>query len=187
MYAVVFGLAVVLVLYVVGRPLISPDAVLEGFWFEPSGQSDALEREKALAALAEVENDYQMNKLSAADYEELKARYTRRALALMQAPGVGHPRGTGRGARGAASGSTAAGRKARLVQADAEAEAEVMLVSLTEAVEAADAADAAEASGPSGASGMAQGRFCHCCGAALLRPGQRFCQTCGAAQEGMGS
>lgn len=180
MYAVVFGLAVVLVLCVVGRPLISPEAVLEGFWFEPPRESAALEREKALAALAEVENDYQMNKLSAADYEELKARYTRRALALMQAPTAGRVRGAGRG-RVASAGPTAAGRKARLVQADAEAEAEVMLASLTEAVEAA------EASGASGASGMARARFCHYCGAALLRPGQRFCHACGEAQEGIGS
>lgn len=163
MYAVVLVLAVGLVLYVVGRPLISPDAVLEGFWFEPAEESAELEREKALAALAEVENDYQMNKLSATDYEELKARYTRRALALMQAPPAEHTPSVG---HSSLTGRTASSRNARVLQADAEAEAEIMLASLAEAAEA---------------------RFCHHCGAALAHPGQRFCQACGQGQQGVGS
>ncbi len=167
MYAVVFGLAVGLVLYVVGRPLISPDAVLEGFWFEPAEESAELEREKALATLAEVENDYQMNKLSAADYEELKARYTRRALALMQAPSARRTLGAG---RPSPASRAAAARDARLLLADAEAEAEVMLASL------------AEADGLTGSGA----RFCHHCGAALPHPGQRFCHACGQAQQGVG-
>ncbi|MCL5676312.1 MAG: hypothetical protein M1602_00200 [Firmicutes bacterium] len=166
MYAAVFVLAVGLVLYVVGRPLIGPDAVPEGFWLEPEGAPSALERERILTALAEVENDYQMNKLSPGDYEELKARYTRMALALLPASAL----------RAAAPPQRRSARDERSFLADVEAEAEALLTSL------------AEAGGPTGASASADGtdsgslaRFCHSCGAALAHPGQRYCQACGQA------
>ena len=53
----------------------------------PDAELEETPRGQALLALKEIEFDRATGKLSDADYEELKARYTARALLLLDSPG----------------------------------------------------------------------------------------------------
>ena len=87
------GLAVALaagVLWIVFQPLVrrGPTALAPAEPLDPEETT----RGVALTALKEIEFDRATGKLSDADYEELKARYTGAALAaLRKDPGVGGP------------------------------------------------------------------------------------------------
>ena len=61
----------------------SPDAAFLELEETPRGQ--------ALLALKEIDFDRATGKLSEPDYEELKARYTEKAIALLDAGAAGHP------------------------------------------------------------------------------------------------
>ena len=61
----------------------SPDATFLELEETPRGQ--------ALLALKEIDFDRATGKLSESDYEELKARYTEKAIALLDAGAAGHP------------------------------------------------------------------------------------------------
>ncbi len=78
MYAVyIFGsIMAILVAAVIFAPLI------EGRWREGKGGTSAADRkETALAALRELEFEYQTGKVSDEDYTTLRTRYAREALA----------------------------------------------------------------------------------------------------------
>ncbi len=78
MYAVyIFGsIMVILVAAVIFAPLI------EGRWREGKGGTSAADRkEAAIAALRELEFEYQTGKVSDGDYATLRTRYAREALA----------------------------------------------------------------------------------------------------------
>ena len=78
MYAVyIFGtIMAILVAAVIFAPLI------EGRWREGKGGSSAADRkEAAIAALRELEFEYQTGKVSDEDYATLRTRYARDALA----------------------------------------------------------------------------------------------------------
>ena len=78
MYAVyIFGaIMAILVAAVIFAPLI------EGRWREGKGGTSAADRkETAIAALRELEFEYQTGKVSDEDYALLRARYAREALA----------------------------------------------------------------------------------------------------------
>jgi hypothetical protein len=86
------GAALLLSLLALGillAPLIWPGpgpSESEGVAPSDEGLEDT-PRGQALLALKEIEFDRATGKLSDADYEELKARYTARALLLLDAPG----------------------------------------------------------------------------------------------------
>ncbi|MGE5591642.1 MAG: zinc ribbon domain-containing protein [Bacillota bacterium] len=165
MYAIVLILVLGIVLYLIGQPLVRPEAG-EDTPLLP-GRVDLLEteRERVFAALAEVENDYQMHKLSEADYQELKGQYARQAVQYLKAAGSGPPRAT----RAPAPRTASAPRRlpADLRQVEAEAEAEVAL--------ALDAVKGKPAAAPGSL-------HCPHCGAELLSAGQKFCHICGKTQ-----
>ena len=154
MYTVVLVLVLAAVFYLVGLPLFRPDPEEEALLLWTPAPSADLERERVFGALAELEADYQMNKLSEADYRELKAEYVRQAAGyLKSAPSresVGHKAGVDWSAL------------------EAEAEAEVALA-LKLAGEAGVAVTTA---------------YCPHCGAQLLSAGQKFCHACGKMQRG---
>jgi len=97
-YAVyIFGsIMAILVAAVIFAPMV------EGHWSEgKDGNSAADRKEAAIAALRELEFEYQTNKVSDEDYATLRARYARQALAardelgesvdLHACPGCGAP------------------------------------------------------------------------------------------------
>ena len=159
MYAVVLALALVIVLYLIGRPLFQPDWDEEAQLLQGRVDASEMERERVFAALVEVENDYQMNKLSEADYQELKRQYTRQALEYLKNSASPSP-----------AGMRPARRKPRpdLKQVEAEAEAEVAL------------ALGAAAGRPAAVPGSL---YCPHCGAEMLSVGQKFCHVCGRPQR----
>ncbi|HET9010386.1 MAG TPA: zinc ribbon domain-containing protein [Gemmatimonadaceae bacterium] len=57
----------------------------------PAGATDGAPEQEAVVALREIEFDRATGKLSDADYEELKARYTERALHALRATGAATP------------------------------------------------------------------------------------------------
>lgn len=85
---ILIGLALtVLVLAFIGYPLLRP---AEGAAVCPIAKDDYelpdLEKEKdvVFSTLNEIEYDYQMNKLSGQDYNELKNEYTQKAVLLLK-------------------------------------------------------------------------------------------------------
>jgi double zinc ribbon protein len=69
-----------------GVPLDGPDGEAAGGWQEGEDPDDDLSpRAVALRALTEIEFDRATGKLSDADYEALKAKYTAEALTAMRA------------------------------------------------------------------------------------------------------
>jgi hypothetical protein len=126
--------------------------------YSPARQDVAARRERAVEALREIEFDRATGKLADADYEMLKARYTRQAVAAM------------RSESGAVaideSEIEAAIRRAR------EAQSRVASCAVHGKRPEPDALYCSEC-----------GRFlagvCAHCGAATSAPGARFCESCG--------
>lgn len=86
--AIVFTVGLLIVLVVAGwvaGPLFGAPERMDPA-AEPSAR-DRWERQKlqALAAIKETELDYEMGKLSAEDYERMRARFEERALEAMSA------------------------------------------------------------------------------------------------------
>ena len=197
MYALVLALVLAVVLYLIGRPLVQPDPDEEALLLEVS--SADMERERVFGALTEVEADYQMHKLSEADYQELKREYARQAVEVLKSmpavePGVvtraGRPASPTRGrspspARGHAAG-VPQGRptQADLKALEAEAEAEVALA-LELAGEGGGAGGGAVPGGTAApGDGAAAVAYCPHCVAQLLSADQKFCHACGKMQRG---
>ena len=139
-------------------PLFRADAGTTVAPFAPARYDVAARRERAVEALREIEFDRATGKLSDADYEMLKARYTQQAVAAM------------RSESGAAivdeSEIEAAIRRAR------EAQANVPSCAVHGSRPEPDAIYCSEC-----------GRFlrgaCAHCGATPSAPGARFCEGCG--------
>jgi len=160
---VTLGLAVVFI----GLPLLRNDEVEEELVLT-EGDPRELEKEKVFTTLNDIEYDYQMKKLSESDYQELKNRYSKRAIEFMKEEEELGLYGENN------------------VEAEAEAEIEAELAGILgeDVEEEAAPAPAAKRSGGKGraavASGDAEVRFCANCGAKLMNPNQRFCHSCGA-------
>lgn len=124
----------------------------------PVRQDIAARRERAVEALREIEFDRATGKLADADYEMLKSRYTRQAVAAM--------RSESGGALVDESQIEAAIRRAR------EAQAAAPVCSVHGPRPEADAIYCSEC-----------GRYlrgaCANCGATTSAPGARFCEGCG--------
>jgi double zinc ribbon protein len=139
-------------------PLFRPGANVVIAPTSPVRQDLAARRERAVEALREIEFDRATGKLADADYDMLKTRYTRQAVAAM------------RQESGAAlvdeSEIEAAIRRAR------EAQANVPACSIHGPRPEPDATYCSEC-----------GRFlrgaCAHCGATIAAPGARFCEGCG--------
>lgn len=185
MYALVLALVLAVVLYLIGRPLVQPDPDEEALLLEVS--SADMERERVFGALTEVEADYQMHKLSEADYQELKREYARQAVEVLKSmPAVEPAAVTGVGRSSSPAWGHLTGEpQGRPTQVDlkaleAEAEAEVAL-----ALELAGESGAAAPRpmvGPG--AGDATVTYCPHCGAQLLSADQKFCHACGKMQRG---
>ena len=171
MYAVVFALVLAMAIYLAGRPFFQPDPEEEALLLLGPRAAADRERDRVLAALTEIENDYQTGKLSNADYEELKHEYARKALEFLKADTGPAPSaaplssalvGGGRGTAPGRSGSSR--RKAAGRDLEAEAEAEIALALAAPA-------------------GTALAGMPHCphCGVELLGAAQKFCHACGGA------
>jgi hypothetical protein len=80
--AVAAVLVAVLALWYVLQPLFRPDAEIPAV-YEPL-EPEETPTGRALTALKEIEFDRETGKLSDADYEQLKARYTAAAVAAMR-------------------------------------------------------------------------------------------------------
>ena len=166
---IVLGLAVVFI----GLPLLRNDEVEEELVLT-EGDPRELEKEKVFSTLSDIEYDYQMKKLSESDYQELKNRYTKRAIEILK-----EEEETGQ-------------YNEDDVEAEAEAEIEAELAGLLGEGDDVPATPAAptpkKASGGKGrvtaASDDAEVRFCANCGAKLLNPNQRFCHSCGGKIDG---
>lgn len=76
---VVLGMAVIFI----GLPLLRNDEVEEELVLT-EGDPRELEKEKVFSTLNDIEYDYQMKKLSESDYQELKNRYTKRAIEFLK-------------------------------------------------------------------------------------------------------
>lgn len=137
-------------LYLIGRPFLRPVALEEDFGPAADVEAEEAERERVFAALSDVEYDHAMNKLSEADYAELKAQLSRRAVRLLKED------------EDAAFLSTLGDH----VDVDKEIEAEIEAEIEREIGSTTGGAKAAEA-------------HCPHCGARLLGPAQRYCQSCG--------
>ena len=81
--AIAAALVAALVLWLVFEPLIWPDRGAASY-LEPEDPEET-RRGLALLALKEIEFDRETGKLSEADFEHLKARYTTEALAALKA------------------------------------------------------------------------------------------------------
>lgn len=77
--AVAAGLVAVALLALVLQPLMVPGAVVAPPWEPP--QAEETSRGRALLALKEIEFDQATGKLSDEDYDALRARYERVAIA----------------------------------------------------------------------------------------------------------
>ncbi len=136
---------------------------------------------QALLALKEIEFDHATGKLSDGDYEELKAKYSKRALEAIEA----EERGDVEPAAEAAAGvSDAAEELVRLA-----AEGKLAVCPTCGPRPEADAAfcsdcGAALTRPEPAAEAPAKGRFCEACGN-QLSPKAKFCDACGAKVEGV--
>ena len=139
-------------------PLFRADAGRAVAPYSPVRPDVPARRERAVEALREIEFDRATGKLSDADYEMLKARYTRQAVAAM------------RSESGAAavdeSEIEAAIRRAR------EAQANVPACTVHGRRPEPDAIYCSEC-------GRFLGGACAHCGATPSAPGARFCEGCG--------
>lgn len=76
---------VVIIAYLVGYPLVCAEPELSGV--EPEWEEEEQlekQREVVFTTLGEIEFDYQMGKLSQADYEALSREYKRQAVQVLQ-------------------------------------------------------------------------------------------------------
>lgn len=139
-------------------PLFRTDAGAASVPYSPARADVPARRERAVEALREIEFDRATGKLSDADYEMLKARYTRQAVAAM------------RSESGAAtvdeSEVEAAIRRAR------EAQAGLPTCAVHGPRPEPDAIYCSEC-------GRFLGGACANCGATPSAPGARFCEGCG--------
>ncbi|SJZ56543.1 hypothetical protein [Selenihalanaerobacter shriftii] len=81
---IVFG---IMGLYLIGYPIIMSDEINELDYEErlSSLEEDIeLQKEAVFSELGEIELDYQMNKLSEEDYQELKGRLQKLAVEILQ-------------------------------------------------------------------------------------------------------
>ncbi len=83
--ALLLGLILVAVtVYLIAMPLVKPEQETQGPEWEVE---ETIEREKEsiFTTLGEIEFDYQMNKLSDEDYEQLRNQYRRHAVEVLKA------------------------------------------------------------------------------------------------------
>lgn len=147
------------VLWFVLAPIFRPAAAVAAPVAEDDGEDpadDTSPRTLALRALKEIEFDRATGKLSDADYDALKARYTATALAALRGEPV------------AAAGVVPAARPAPGPAAVAAVAAPVA------------GARVCPVHGPRGEAGA---EFCPECGRRLAEPGRRYCARCGTALE----
>ncbi len=93
---------VVIVILIVGYPLVNPDRYREpGARHENANRYDDLygERENVFDALRDLQFEYATGKLSASDYEQLKARYEVQAAGILQQIDALQPKKAVEGAR----------------------------------------------------------------------------------------
>lgn len=89
MYGLIAGLLLAAgMVWLVLDPILRPRAAPDPGDLSVDPDDDLSQRAVALRALAEIEFDRATGKLSPADYENLKARYTRDALEALRAPGT---------------------------------------------------------------------------------------------------
>lgn len=144
----------------VGGPLFS---VRDDDWLadeedrESPAQLAASQRRNVFSALNELEYDFHMDKVSEADYREMKNQLTLQAVSMIQGDGPDLGRDADRTA-------------APDLWAEVEAEIEAEVAAELEAKSPAD---------------MGAG-ICTACGASLWSGTQRFCQQCGSAVEKTG-
>jgi len=85
---VAVGILLAMTIYLVGFPLFRREEELELEWepaLETAGLSDQeAEKRAVFTALAEIEFDYQMGKMSENDYRELKEMLQPKAVELLQ-------------------------------------------------------------------------------------------------------
>ncbi len=82
MEIVVNLLMVLVAAAMIGYPFLGKGQGADNFLATEKNQVDT--REVIFSALGEIEFDYQMNKLNAEDYQELKAGYQRQALTVLE-------------------------------------------------------------------------------------------------------
>ncbi|MDN5348058.1 MAG: hypothetical protein PWP65_1622 [Clostridia bacterium] len=77
---------IAVVAYLIAAPLFRPAAAKSPAGGLPAAEGDVLEQEKgsAFTALAEIEFDYRMQKLSEEDYRALRQQYKSRAIKLLK-------------------------------------------------------------------------------------------------------
>lgn len=98
---VAVGILLAMTVYLVGSPLFRKEDEIDLDWepaLETAGSTDQEAEKKAVfAALAEIEFDYQMGKMSEQDYRELKEMLQPKAVELLQQEekAVGKKRGKG--------------------------------------------------------------------------------------------
>jgi len=123
---------------------------------EPARDHEPSERDRAIAALREVEFDRETGKLSESDYTALKTTYTRQALAALRAE-----------------------ESSAAAVPDDEVEA-VILAYRARHAECQTCGPRPEADAAYCSScGRYLAGACGRCGAAITEPGARFCSVCG--------
>ena len=147
-------LAIALVL--VGKPFLRSETVEEDLGLADDTQEAQAERDRVFAALADVEYDHEMKKLSDADYKDLKAKLSRQAVRFLKEEEDLAVQSTIRPA-GAGDGRSPDDEIEREIERELEREIE------------------AESTG----TGKPSQAHCIHCGAQLLSAGQRYCQACG--------
>lgn len=160
-------LAVILLWMVLG-PLMRPVQQRPHIWEPPDPEETP--RGAAVAALREIEFDRETGKLSETDYADLKARYTREAVAAQRGEERATAAVAGAGGVGPAS------------------DVEAMIAARARAI-AGGAAPPCRICGPrpepdavycsTCGRPLETGHHCGSCGA-VLPPGSNFCESCGA-------
>ena len=139
-------------------PLFRADAGAMIAPYSPARADIGARRERAVEALREIEFDQATGKLSDADYEMLKARYTRQAVAAMRSEADASAVDE--------SEIEAAIRRARAAQAEGPACGVHGMRPESDAIYCSDC-------------GRFLGGGCAHCGAGTSAPGARFCEACG--------
>jgi hypothetical protein len=169
MIALIVGtlLAVGALAYVLA-PLFLPVAAGRTSTMAVRGRREAhrepTESELAVSALREIEFDRATGKLSDADYAELKAAYTRQAIAAMRAEDAA---------------GAMAGASATVAEGDDAVEAKILAYRLRRAsCDVCGPRPEVDALWCSSCGRWLAGRCAHC-NASVSEPGARFCSGCG--------